>query len=91
MEGERRHNDDVIVERLGNLIASFNEYKKDQGEYHDRTSSQIVAIHDQVKYTNGKVRKLELAGAYMKGGLAVIAAMVLPMVIWFVTNYIVKR
>lgn len=91
MGEERRHNDEVIVERLGNLINSFDEYKTSQKEYHDATSKRIDDLLEQARYTNGKVRGLQLAGAYMKGGLAVIIALVLPMIIWFLNNYLLNR
>jgi len=70
---DRRHNDDVILEKL------------------DRQHSDIQEIKEQVKFTNGKVRKTDITLAYLKGAIAVVVALVIPMIVWFLNNYLLKH
>lgn len=57
----------------------------------DFMNQGLNRIEEQVKYTNGKVRKIDLTLAYLKGALAVIVAMVLPMMVWFLNHYLIQR
>ena len=46
---------------------------------------QLRAIHEEVVRTNGRVSKLERWQAFMEGGLAILAILVVPMVIYLLS------
>jgi hypothetical protein len=51
---------------------------------------KLDAIHEQVMKTNGRVKNLELWQAYIKGGLAILTAMVLPVLLYIFMQWVGK-
>ena len=75
MEGDYQNRE--IDERFLTLEQKMEERHADQIQYLQR-------IEGQTTKTNGRVNKLENWQAYIKGGLAVIVLLLVPIAIYFI-------
>lgn len=56
--------------------------------YREGVTDRLDEILTQVKKTNGRVRSLEIWRGFIIGGLAVITALVIPILIVAIKNHI---
>lgn len=73
----------VIKERIDGLTALVNKQ-------FETNATEHKTIIEQVIKTNGSVRKLQLAGAYTKGAIAVLTILVIPIVLFLIREYLTK-
>lgn len=66
-------------EGLPYQIENLNKHFEKDGIVHD--------IKEQVKSTNGRVKKLEIFKAYAVGALAIINVIILPMALYLIKDY----
>jgi hypothetical protein len=78
---DRRHLDDVLVERLDNFIA---QNKLD----HEELKITLGAIREQTMKTNGRVTNLEKWQTGIIYGVAVANTILLPLVMWLVFQHL---
>ena len=71
---------DVVIERLENMM---KQDKRDQ-EQNYREHREII---EQVKKTNGTVRKHDKFIWMIMGGLSVLSALVIPIILIIAQNY----
>lgn len=73
--------EDVIVERLENL-------KKQHEESDKRINDKVDIVGKKLDFTNGKVKKLQIWKAYITGGIAVLTAIVIPLLFLIIRDKI---
>ena len=74
---------DVIVERLENL-------KQQNEKDHDEMREAIATVLAEQRKTNGSITSLKLTRACMKGAIAVLTAIVVPVAFILIQNYFSK-
>lgn len=74
---------DVIVERLENL-------KQQNEKDHDEMREAIATVLAEQRKTNGSITSLKLTRAWMKGAIAVLTAIVVPVAFILIQNYFSK-
>lgn len=84
----------VIKERIDGLTKLVNQQFETNtilvNKQFETNIAEHKAILDQATKTNGNVRKLQLAGAYMKGAIAVIICLVVPVLLFIAKDYLIK-
>lgn len=68
---------DIILGRINDLKADMYE--------------GFSGVHKRQDTTNSRLSKAEITMAYMKGAIAVVVAMVIPMIVWFLNAYLLKK
>lgn len=71
----------MIIDKIATL-----EHKEDQR--HEESMEAIRSIHRKQDTTNGRISKLERSSAYIKGAVAVIITLVLPILFMILTRII---
>jgi len=67
---------------IAEMKAFFMEHSKDDERNFRGLDHSIIALTDQVRLTNGKVKGLENWRYFLIGGLTVISLIVIPLVIY---------
>lgn len=57
-------------------------------EFRDDMGTRFDAVDLKVNTTNGRVKKLELREAYIKGALGIIGVMIVPILIFIAERWI---
>jgi len=73
----------VIKERIDNLTKLINSQFETNSIEHEKITKQVMM-------TNGSVRRLQLAGAYTKGAIAVLTLLVVPILLVLIKEYLVN-
>lgn len=79
---ERFYNKEVIDAKFDAIHARFT----DQDNKLDNISAQGKTTLEQAKLTNGSVAEVKAWQAFMKGGLAVLSVIVVPVVIYIINQ-----
>lgn len=66
----------------------FREHQDDDRKNFGEIKDSIQELTVEVRKTNGSVRKLQLWRSYLMGGMTIISAMVLPLLLFIVSQYI---
>lgn len=71
-----------IDAHMAEIKAMFKEHAVDDHKSFGDIKSSIDGLTTEVKKTNGSVRGLQIWKAYITGGLAVLTAVVVPVLAW---------
>lgn len=70
---------------LKEIAIMLQNHIENENERHNIFDEKLDGITSRLDYTNGNVKDLLIWRAYILGGMAVITAMVFPM-IWYILN-----
>lgn len=81
--------EDPLTQReVHHAIIDIKDNVKEIKIQNNRTEETVNRVEIQARITNGRVTELEKWSSYIKGGLAVLTIMVVPILLWVITQFL---